>query len=162
MKTQIPTYRRFIFTIILIGLSKLVLSDGLLLPKDENYPADFLRNRITEVYVKVDGLVAQTVVYHEFVNEWDHAVDAVYNFPVPADARTTQLLYTRNDTTFRAVLRVEPEDPNPGTGLGGLAEPGGADGMDSIDVGLGDDVIPVGAGGAVESGEGLLIEEAVD
>ncbi|MCK5338556.1 MAG: hypothetical protein KAJ50_07085, partial [Bacteroidales bacterium] len=121
MKTHIPNYHRFIFTIVLIGLSKLVLSDGLLLPKDENYPADFLRNRITEVYVKVDGLVAQTVVYHEFVNEWDQAVDAVYNFPVPADARTTQLLYTRNDTTFRAVLRVEPEDPNPGTGLGGLA-----------------------------------------
>ena len=121
MKTHIPNYHRFIFTIVLIGLSKLVLSDGLLLPKDENYPADFLRNRITEVYVKVDGLVAQTVVYQEFVNEWDQAVDAVYNFPLPADARSTQLLYTRNDTTFRAVLRVEPEDPNPGTGLGGLA-----------------------------------------
>lgn len=121
MKTQISTYYRFIFTIVLIGLSNFAFSDGLLLPKDENYPADFLRNRVTEVYVKVDGLVAQTTVYQEFVNEWDHAVDAVYNFPVPANARTTQLLYTRNDTTFRAVLRVEPEDPNPGTGLGGLA-----------------------------------------
>ncbi len=121
MKTQISTYHRFIITIIFIGLSKMVLSDGLLLPKDENYPADFLRNRITKVSVKIDGLVAQTVVYHEFVNEWDHAVDAVYNFPVPANARTTQLLYTRNDTTFKAILRVEPEDPNPGTGLGGLA-----------------------------------------
>lgn len=121
MKTQKPTYYRFIFAIILIGLSKFVLSDGLLLPKDENYPADFLRNRITKVSVRVDGLVAQTVVYHEFVNEWDQAVDAVYNFPLPANARSTQLLYTRNDTTFRAILRVEPEDPNPGTGQGGLA-----------------------------------------
>jgi Ca-activated chloride channel homolog len=121
MKTQTYTYCRYIFAIVLIGLSKLALSDGLLLPKDENYPADFLRNRITEVNVQVDGLVVQTVVYQEFINEWDQAVDAVYNFPLPANARSTQLLYTRNDTTFRAILRVEPEDPNPGTGQGGLA-----------------------------------------
>ena len=121
MKTQINTYYRYIFIIVLIGLSKFALSDGLLLPKNENYPADFLRNKVTEVNVKVDGLVAQTVVYQEFINEWNQAVDAVYNFPLPADARSTQLLYTRNDTTFRAVLRVEPEDPNPGTGQGGLA-----------------------------------------
>ena len=121
MKTQIYTHYRYIFIIALIGLSKLALSDGLLLPKNENYPADFLRNKVTEVDVKVDGLVAQTVVYQEFVNEWNQATDAVYNFPLPANARSTQLLYTRNDTTFRAVLRVEPEDPNPGTGQGGLA-----------------------------------------
>jgi len=121
MKTKINTYHRFIFTIVLIGLSKIALSDGLLLPKDENYPADFLRNKVTDVNVKVDGLVAQTVVYQEFVNEWSQAVDAVYNFPLPADARSTQLLYTRNDTTFRAILKVEPQDPNPGTGQGGLA-----------------------------------------
>jgi len=121
MKTQIYTYYRYIFTIVLIGLSKLAMSDGLLLPKDENYPADFLRNKVTEVSVKVDGLVVQTVVYQEFVNEWNHPVDAVYNFPLPAEARSTQLLYTRNDSTFRAILRVEPEDPNPGTGQGGLA-----------------------------------------
>ncbi|MBU3927812.1 MAG: VWA domain-containing protein [Bacteroidetes bacterium] len=121
MKAKINTCHRFIFTIVLIGLSKLALSDGLLLPKDENYPADFLRNKVTDVNVKVDGLVVQTVVYQEFVNEWNHAVDAVYNFPLPADARSTQLLYTRNDTTFRAILKVEPQDPNPGTGQGGLA-----------------------------------------
>lgn len=121
MKTQIYTYQRYIFIIVLLGLSKIVLSDGLLLPKDENYPADFLRNKVTEVNVRVDGLVAQTVVYQEFVNEWDQPVDAVYNFPLPPDARSTQLLYSRNDTIFRAILKVEPQDPNPGTGQGGLA-----------------------------------------
>jgi hypothetical protein len=121
MKTQLFTFYRFIFAFVLIGLSKLVFADGLLLPKDVNYPADFLRNKTTKVNVKVDGLIAQTTVYQEFVNEWDQPVDAVYNFPLPADARSTQLLYTRNDTTFRAILRVEPEDPNPGTGEGGLA-----------------------------------------
>ncbi len=121
MKTQIYTYHSYIITLVLFGLSKLAMSDGLLLPKDENYPADFLRNKVTEVTVKVEGLVAQTVVYQEFVNEWNQAVDAVYNFPLPAEARSTQLLYTRNDTTFRAILKVEPQDPNPGTGQGGLA-----------------------------------------
>ncbi|NQU31866.1 MAG: VWA domain-containing protein [Bacteroidetes bacterium] len=121
MKTQIHTYHSYILTLVLFGLSKLALSDGILLPKDENYPADFLRNKVTEVNVTIEGLVVQTVVYQEFVNEWDQAIDAVYNFPLPADARSTQLLYTRNDTTFRAILKVEPQDPNPGTGQGGLA-----------------------------------------
>lgn len=121
MKTQILTDYRYMLALVLMGLSKFALSDGLLLPKDDNYPADFLRNKITEVTVTIDGLVAQTVVYQEFVNEWDQPVDAVYNFPLPADARSTQLLYTRNDTTFRAILKVEPQDPNPGTGQGGLA-----------------------------------------
>lgn len=121
MKTIINTYYRFIFSIVLLSLSKLILADGLLLPEDENYPADFLRNKVTDVHVTINGLVAQTVVYHEFVNEWDQAVDAVWNFPLPADARSTQLLYTRNDTTFKAILKVEPQNPNPGTGQGGIA-----------------------------------------
>jgi Ca-activated chloride channel family protein len=121
MKTQISRFNRIILTIFLIGLANLAFSDGLLLPENEGYPADFLRNRITEVNVTINGLVVETVVYQEFVNEWDQAVDAVYNFPLPVDARSTQLLYTRNDTTFEAVLRVKPEDPNPGTGQGGLA-----------------------------------------
>ncbi len=121
MKTKINTFGRYLLIIVLISLWKFALSDGLLLPKDENYPADLLRNKVTEVNVRIDGLVAQTVVYQEFINEWNQPVDAVYNFPLPADARSTQLLYTRNDTTFRAILRVEPQDPNPGTGQGGVA-----------------------------------------
>lgn len=121
MKTINNIHLRLIAILIFAGLSNIVLADGLLLPEDESYPADFLRNKITEVHVTINGLIAQTVIYQEFVNEWDQPVDAVYNFPVPADARTTQLLYTRNDTTFKAILRVEPEDPNPGTGQGGIA-----------------------------------------
>lgn len=121
MKTHITTRFGLIFVFLFIGLSKLALSDGLLMPKDENYPADFLRKKMTEVHVTINGLVAETVVTMEFVNEWDQPVDAVFNFPLPADARSTQLLYTRNDTTFKAILRVEPQNPNPGTGQGGLA-----------------------------------------
>ncbi len=121
MKTLINNKFRNITTIVMIVLWNAAFADGLLLPKDDNYPADFLRNKVTDVNVRIDGLVAQTVVYQEFVNEWNQTVDAVYNFPLPADARSTQLLYTHNDTTYKAILRVEPEDPNPGTGSGGLA-----------------------------------------
>ncbi len=52
MKTQIYTYHRAILFLVLIGLSKLALSDGLLLPVNENYPADFLRIKLTDVNVK--------------------------------------------------------------------------------------------------------------
>lgn len=121
MKTHIATRFGFIFTFLFIGLSKLALSDGLLLPENESYPADFLRKKITEVHVTIHGLIAQTVTTMEFVNEWTQSVDAVFNFPLPPDARSTQLLYNRNDTMFKAVLRVEPQNPNPGTGQGGLA-----------------------------------------
>jgi len=121
MKTDIIPRFALIFTLLFIGLSKLALSDGLLLPENQSYPADFLRKKITEVHVTIHGLVAQTVTTMEFVNEWDQTVDAVFNFPLPQDARSTQLLYDRNDTMFKAVLRVEPQNPNPGTGQGGLA-----------------------------------------
>ena len=121
MKTTISSFARIVFMMVFIGLSRIALSDGLLMPENEDYPANFLRNKMTEVSVKIDGLVAQTVVTMEFVNEWDQAVDAVFNFPLPPDARSTQLLYTRNDTLFKAILRVEPQNPNPGTGQGGLA-----------------------------------------
>ena len=112
-------------SILIICLLALPLAggfaDGLMLPSDESYPADLLRNRVTEVTVNIRGLVAETVVYQEFLNEWDQATDAVYSFPLPEDARSTLLLYTRNDTTFRAVLKVSPQTPNPGTGGGGIA-----------------------------------------
>ena len=121
MKKTIYKFNRSILLIVLISLSSLAFSDGLLLPKNENYPSDFLRNKVTDVHVTINGLVARTVVYQEFVNEWDQSTDAVYNFPLPPDARSTQLLYTRNDTTFKAILMVEPQDPNPGNGEGGLA-----------------------------------------
>ena len=116
--------KRYTFLLIIFGMmlgSSGTFADGLLLPNDKNYPTDFLRNRVTEISVTINGLVAETVVYQEFVNEWTSATDAVYSFPLPPDARSTMLLYTRNDTTFKAILRVEPQSPNPGTGEGGLA-----------------------------------------
>ena len=93
----------YLFIILFVGCVSSLFADGLLLPADENYPVDFLRNKITKVDVTINGLVAETVVYQEFINEWTESVDAVYNFPLPDNARSTMLLYTRNDTTFRAV-----------------------------------------------------------
>jgi len=107
--------------LVLLLFSSMVFADGLLMPVDSSYPDDFLRNKITEVTVNINGLIAETVVYQEFTNEWDQTVDAVYSFPLPPDARSTKLLYTRNDTTFKAVLKVQQQSTNPGTGSGGVA-----------------------------------------
>lgn len=96
-------------------------ADGLLLSTHSGYPGEFLRNRVTNVTVTAHGLIAETVVYQEFVNEWDRPTDAVYSFPLPPGARATLLLYNRGDVTFQAVLEVREQAPNPGTGEGGTA-----------------------------------------
>ena len=67
------------------------------------------------------GLVAVTSVFQEFVNEWHRETDAVYSFPLPPDARATEVLYWRNDAVLEAVLRVRDQAVNPGTGEGGIA-----------------------------------------
>lgn len=95
-------------------------ADGLLVPTQEDYPHDFLRNQLTHVAVKIYGLVAVTEVYQEFKNEWNRSVDAVYSFPLPPDARATMFLYWANDTIYRAVLQVREQAPTPGTGEGGI------------------------------------------
>ncbi len=109
----------------LLVLTSMILSsvfaDGLLLPNDENYPTDFLRHRATIIDVEIEELYATTVVYQEFVNDWYETTDAVWSFPLPHDARSIQLLYTRHDTTFRAVLLESSQSTNPGTGQGGVA-----------------------------------------
>ena len=102
-------------------LTTMLFADGLLMPNDEDYPADFLRNRITTIDVEIDELYAQTTVYQEFVNDWDQTTDAVWSFPLPYDARSIKLLYTRNDTTFQALLIESSQSTNPGTGGGGIA-----------------------------------------
>ncbi len=111
---------RRIFLVLIIFYATPSLADGLLLPSNENYPKDFLRHRMTRVTVKIHGLVAETYVYQEFVNEWTDSTDAVYSFPLPPDARATELLYWRNDSTFKAVLKVREQVVNPGTGEGGI------------------------------------------
>ncbi len=108
-------------SLLLAGLSAPALADGLLMPVDDTYPKDFLRNRMTRVTAQIHGAVAETFVYQEFVNEWYKATDAVYSFPLPADARATEFLYWRNDSTFKAVLKVREQVVNPGTGEGGVA-----------------------------------------
>ncbi len=111
--------REILFLLVLLNVAS-ALADGLLLPSNQNYPKDFLRHRMTRVTVKIHGLVAETYVYQEFVNEWTDSTDAVYSFPLPPDARATELLYWRNDSTFKALLKVREQVANPGTGEGGV------------------------------------------
>ena len=106
--------------ITLLALSSL-FADGVLLPNDEDYPTDFLRHRATIIDVDIEELYSTTTVYQEFVNDWNQTTDAVWSFPLPYDARSIQLLYTRHDTTFKAILVESTQSTNPGTGDGGIA-----------------------------------------
>ena len=110
-------YICFLFIVLVPGLQ----ADGLMLPANEDYPKDLLRSRLTKVEINIDGIIARVSVYQEFVNEWDQAVDAVYNFPLPVNARATQFLYWYDDQIYTAILKVKEQATNPGTGEGGIA-----------------------------------------
>ena len=105
--------------IILLGTK--VFAEGLLLPSADDYPKDLLQNRLTKIYVRLNGQIAETVVYQEFVNEWNQPTNAVYSFPLPPDARATAFFYWHNDVCYKAVLKVKEQAVNPGTGEGGVA-----------------------------------------
>ena len=107
--------------VIVLSLAVSGFCDGLLLPTAEGYPKDLLKNRITEVSVKINGLIAETQVYQEFVNEWYDTTDAVYSFPLPPNARATEFVYWYEDVAYKAVLKVREQAVNPGTGEGGVA-----------------------------------------
>ncbi|MBI4646249.1 MAG: VWA domain-containing protein [Bacteroidia bacterium] len=106
--------------IVILG-NTWVYADGIMLPVDTCYPRPFLKNLLTEVTVNIHGPMVETVVYQEFYNEWYNSVDAVWNFPMPANARSTNLKYWYNDTVYEAELRVAQQVVNPGTGEGGIA-----------------------------------------
>ncbi|MBZ0182452.1 MAG: VIT and VWA domain-containing protein [Melioribacteraceae bacterium] len=109
-----------IIILVLAGFNSL-FADGLMMPTNENYPKDFLRNKITDINVTIDGFLAKTIVYQEFLNESNLKTDAVYSFPLPPDARAVNVLYWYRDTLYQAVLKVQEQAPNPGTGEGGVA-----------------------------------------
>jgi hypothetical protein len=96
-------------------------ADGVMRPIAAGYPKDFLRHRMTNVEVTFYGQIALTTVNQEFVNEWDDTTDALYSFPLPAEARATEFLFWSNDTLFRAPLKVKEQAAGPGAGEGGIA-----------------------------------------
>ena len=107
--------------LIIFNLTAFVYANGLLMPSNQNYPKDFLRNTVTEVTVNIHGEIAETIVYQEFENEWSDSTDAVYSFPLPPNARATKFLYWYNNKIYQAVLKVKEQATNPGTGEGGIA-----------------------------------------
>jgi Ca-activated chloride channel homolog len=107
--------------IILITLFSFSYADGLMLPVDSDYPKDLLKNRMTHVTVNINGVVAETIVYQEFLNEWHNPVEAVYSFPLPENARATNFFYWHDNKRFKAVLKIKEQATNPGTGEGGIA-----------------------------------------
>ncbi len=112
--------KKFIITLlVLVGFS-FALADGLMVPTNENYPKDFMMNRVTRVTININSLMAETIVYQEFLNESNDKTDAVYSFPLPPNARATEFLYWQDDTIYKAVLKVKEQAVNPGTGEGGI------------------------------------------
>ena len=107
--------------LIIFSLTAFAYANGLLMPSNQNYPKDFLRNTDTEVTVNIHGEIAETIVYQEFENEWSDSTDAVYSFPLPPNARATKFLYWYNNKIYQAVLKVKEQATNPGTGEGGIA-----------------------------------------
>ncbi|MDP4174820.1 MAG: VIT domain-containing protein [Bacteroidota bacterium] len=114
-------YRKLILPVLFFTALSVCKATGLLMPVAKGYPKDFLRLRTCEVTVNISGLVAETVVYQEFQNEWTDSTDAVYSFPLPQDARATNFIYWYDNKAYRAVLQVKEQSTNPGTGEGGVA-----------------------------------------
>lgn len=108
-------------TFCLLFMAGTLQATGLMMPVSKTYPKDFLRLKTNDVTVYFNGLVAETIVYQEFVNESTDSTDVVYSFPLPANARATSLIYWHNDTAYKAVLKVREQVLNPGTGDGGIA-----------------------------------------
>ncbi len=102
-------------------LAATLYADGVMVPGAANYPYELLRPRVTRLTVETHGPVMETRVYQEFVNEWDQKTDAVYNYPLPFDARATLFVYWYGDQVYQAVLQVKEQSVNPGTGEGGMA-----------------------------------------
>jgi hypothetical protein len=109
----------FIFA-SLLSLSINIYADGLFVVSQPEYPYVILKNKVTDVDVEINGLIAEIVVYQEFENEWNQTVDGVYSFPLPPDARATRLQYSVGDTLIDAILQVQQQSTTPGTGEGGI------------------------------------------
>lgn len=114
-------HKNIITAVFFFIFASLSYATGLMMPVAKGYPKDFLRLRTNEVTVNINGLLAETIVYQEFENEWSDSTDAVYSFPLPQDARATNFIYWYNDKAYKAVLQVKEQSTNPGTGEGGVA-----------------------------------------
>jgi Ca-activated chloride channel homolog len=111
--------RAFLCCCVLLTATTAVLGDGLLMATDADYPGEFMRHRLTDVEVDIDGVVARTSVTHEFINEWDQTTGAVYSFPLPPAARATRFLYWHRDVVYQAIIEEQEQSTTPGTGEGG-------------------------------------------
>jgi Ca-activated chloride channel family protein len=111
-------FAALITLLIFVGIN--LFADGIIVTSQEEYPSYCLKNKVTDIDVEINGLVAETIVYQEFENEWTDSVNGVYSFPLPPDARATRLQYSVGDSLVDAVLKVQQQSTTPGTGEGGI------------------------------------------
>lgn len=129
--------RTSIIIALLSAFSINLFGDGIIVPSKTEYPSSCLKNKVSDIFVDINGLIAVTTVYQEFENEWNEFVDGVYLFPLPPDARAIRLQYSMGDTLYDAVLKVQQQSTTPGTGEGGIiAEINKYMGINSIRLGL--------------------------
>lgn len=112
--------KKIIYITIALLLAGEMFANGLMMPKEKNYPKDFLKNRVTEVEVIIHGQIAETILYQEFENEYYDSVDVVYSFPLPENAKATLFRYWYKGKRYKAVLKEKQQATNPGTGEGEL------------------------------------------
>ncbi|OGJ89734.1 MAG: hypothetical protein A2268_07055 [Candidatus Raymondbacteria bacterium RifOxyA12_full_50_37] len=96
-------------------------ADAVMRPVDPSYPGTLFRHTLTEVTVTLHGSIAETEVYCEFINEWDHATGGVFSFPLPMDANATQMSFGKSLVFYDAILKPVIQSNTPGTGAGGFA-----------------------------------------
>ena len=113
---------KFRILFICLILNTLIFADGLVMPTNDNYPKDLLKNRMTKVELDIHGLIIEGKIYQEFVNESQDTTDGVYSYPLPENSKATKFLYWYDDTVYEAVLKVKEQAQNPGHGEKKLAE----------------------------------------
>ncbi|MBF0430109.1 MAG: VWA domain-containing protein [Fibrobacteria bacterium] len=105
---------------VIVFSTKTLLADGLLRSTDLGYPFELLRHTVSKIKVDVYGTAAQTTVYQEFINDGNETTNATYSFPLPDGAYGTQMLYSYQDSIYKAILQPIPQSNVPGTGEGGF------------------------------------------
>jgi Ca-activated chloride channel family protein len=111
----------FLFIVTCMVLPFQAAADAIMRSEEKAYPKKLLFHRMTKAVVILRGTLAETIVYGEFINEWDRPTGGVYSFPLPGDANATGIWFEWKGAYHEAQLKEAPQVINPGTGEGGFA-----------------------------------------
>lgn len=81
-------------------------SGGLIIAGDEAAPCPL---KHTAVHAEVSGFLARVTVTQQFINPLDHAIEAVYLFPLPHRAAVDEMTMKVGDRTIQGTIRRREE-----------------------------------------------------